>query len=192
MRLKMWQCSLQLSLGCRDYLSPVLSHTISAQTGLPKVSLLLLHTINASPNPALSKPFEVLPFPSRSWRWDGSLVGCCFGGAGELCACLADTALPAATTLYLCAGLWVRVAEPSGWHLLPEQLSLHSPGKREQARWKCFPDWIWHFGCWSVLVCKSGWLAQTTAPHRAVSCLCASWEQTWQEGYKSSMAQPCI
>lgn len=89
--------------------------------------------------------------------WEtGSLMAAALRELGELCVCLAETALPAATTLHLCAGLRVSVAEPSGWHLLLEQLSAGFPGKREQARWNCFTDQIWHMGCQSMLMCKNG------------------------------------
>lgn len=118
----------------------MLFHTLSTQTGLAKVSLP--HTLNASPSPALIKPFEVLCFSLKKLEigWEpSSLMAAALREMGDLCVCLAETALPAATALHVCAGLRVRVAEPSGWHLLLEQLSLNSPGKREQARWKHFP-----------------------------------------------------
>ena len=89
---------------------------------------------------------------------------------GKLWLCLAEAA-PTAAAVHLRAGLAVSVADPSGWHLLLEQLSLDSSGKREQARWECFIGQIWHIGCQLILTCKSGFLAQTKGPRGAVSCL---------------------
>ena len=131
------------------------------------------HTVNASPSPVLSKPLEVLPASLGEQRmgWEpASPMAATLREWGELWLCLAEAAPPVAA-VHLCAGLRVSVAEPSGWHLLLEQLFLDSSGKREQARWECFIGQIWHIGWQLILTCKNGFLAQTKGPHGTVSCL---------------------